>query len=406
MKLYLVSCCLVLSTMLTAQTGEKVILGTADNVYSNILKENRQVWVHVPDESSPDGTFEKQRFPVIYLLDGWKPNFSIVSSIVDELGGGSGNLAFPKMIVVGIPNTDRTRDLTPTHATLVPPGMDSMEASRSGGGEQFISFLEKELIPHIDSVYPTAPYKIFIGHSLGGLMTIYTLINHGKLFNAYVATDPSTFWDNRFVLKQAKGALAKKQFENTSLFLATANSMNSGVDTSIIGPIMRCNFLLRDYLNEHKNNKLTYGYKYYADYDHHSVAIHAAYDALRFIFDFYNYNFPFSAFFNPSYTSDHLLAEHYRMISQKMGYTVSPPEEFVNGLSYQLMSMSQFGRAQYFFQLNIDNHPESFNAYDSMGDLFEKKGDKQKAIEYYTKSLSLHETTDTRKKLDKLRENK
>jgi len=406
MKLFFLCCYLLSSAIVHAQANNKIVLGAADSVYSNILKENRQMWVHVPNNNSPDGIFAKQRYPVIYLLDGWGPNFSVVTSIVEQLGGGSGNLAFPKMIVVGIPNTDRTRDLTPTHIALAPTGMDSMEASRSGGGKKFISFIEKELVPHIDSLYPTAPYRILIGHSLGGLMSIYTLINHTGLFHAYVAIDPSTFWDNQIVLKQAKEALAKKQFEKTSLFLATANTMNSGFDTSIIGPIMRCNFQLRDYLNFYKENKLISGYKYYPDYDHNSVPLPAEYDALRFVFNFYNYNFPFAEFFNPSYKSDSLLSEHYKMISRRMGYKVSPPEDFINGIAYQLMSMNQLDRAHYFFEMNIENDPGSFNAYDSMGAFFEKKGDKQKAIEFYSKSLSLRETADTRKKLENLKSNK
>ena len=86
-----------------------------------------------------------------------------------------------------------------------------------------------------------------------------------------------------------------------------------------------------------------------------------------------------------------------------MGYKVSPPEQFVNAIAYQLMSMKQFDRAFYFLKMNIENYPESFNAYDSMGDFYDAKGDKQKAIEYYTKVLSMHDFPETRKKIEKLK---
>jgi predicted alpha/beta superfamily hydrolase len=394
----------LISITLRAQTNNQIIIGKADSVYSKILNENRQIWVHVPDNSSPDGVFEKQNYPVIYLLDGWEKNFSVVSGIIELLSEGGGNLSFPKMIVIGIPNTDRTRDLTPTHSFSMPM-MDSSEAMRSGGGEKFISFIEKELIPHIDSLYPTAPYKIFIGHSLGGLMTVYTLINHSTLFNAYVAIDPTTIWDNQIVVKQAKEALAKKKFPGNPFFLAIANTMNSGIDTSIIGLFMRTNFQLRDYLNNYKESKLVFSSKYYPEYDHNSVPVPAEYDALRFIFNFYNYNFPFAAFFDSSYKTDSLLSEHYKNISERMGYKVSAPEDFVNNLAYQLLSMKQFDRAFYFFKMNIENYPGSFNAYDSMGDFYAAKGDKQKAIEYYNKVLELRDWPDTKLKLEKLKAN-
>lgn len=406
MKTILICIGIFLYALASAQTDKEIVLGKSDSLYSNILKEKRQIWVHVPSNDSPDGIFAQQHYPVIYLLDGWQQNFSIVTSIVKQLSGGSGNLAFPQMIVVGIPNTDRTRDLTPTHVSMPPAGMDSTEAARSGGGEKFISFIEKELIPHLDSLYPTAPYKILIGHSLGGLMAIYTLLNHSKWFNAYVAIDPSMFWDNKIVLEQAKAMLPQQQFKNTSLFLATANTMNSGFDTSIIGPIMRCNFQLRDYLNTYKNNELISGYKYYVDYDHNSVPLPAEYDALRFLFDFYTLNFPFASFFSPSYTGDTILAAHYKAISERMGYKVSPPEQFVNGIAYQLLSTKQFGRAFYFFKMNIENYPASFSAYNSMGDFYAAKGDTQKAIDYYNKVLELRDWPDTREKLQKLKGNK
>lgn len=405
MKSVTFSVLLLVSIMATAQKNSQITIGRSDSVYSQILHENRKLWVHLPDENSPDGIFAKEHYPVIYLLDGWEQNFSVVTSMVELLSGGGGNLAFPKMIVVGIPNTYRTRDLTPTHVAAMPM-MDSMEASTSGGGEKFISFIQSELIPHIDSLYPTAPYRILIGHSLGGLMSVYTLINHTDLFNAYVAIDPSMFWDDKFVLKEMKEALSEKQFEKRSLFLAAANTMNSGFDTSIIGPIMRCNFQLRDYLNTYKESKLVSGYKYYPEYDHNSVPLPAEYDALRFIFNFYNLNFPFAEFFKPSFKADTLLTEHYKYISSQMGYTVFPPEQLVNGLGCQLMSMKQFDRAYYFFKMNIDNYPQSFNAYDSMGDLFAAKGEKKKAIEYYRKVLQFRDWPHTKEKLEKLHANK
>jgi uncharacterized protein len=402
MKIVTTGVALLLSIFLQAQTDQQVVIGKADSVYSKILKENRPIWIHVPGDQSPDGVFAKKHYPVIYLLDGYEPGFSAVSSIVELLGGGGGNLSFPQMIVVGIPNTDRTRDLTPTHVSSSAM-MDSASLSVTGGGEKFISFIETELIPHIDSLYSTAPYRILIGHSLGGLMSLFALVNHTRLFNAYIAIDPTTTWDDQFLVRQIHEAATRKTFADRSLFMGMANSMNIGVDTSFIGPFMRCNAGLRDFLDQHPESMLTFNSTYYPQYDHQSVPVPAEYDGLRAIFKFYNYNFPYGAFFTTGYHSDTLLINHYRDISRIMGYTVSPPEDFLNGIAHQLMSMNLLERAEYFFQKNIDGHPESFNAYDSMGDLYAKKGDKKKASEYYARSLSIHKTPETQQKLEKLK---
>ena len=133
----------------------------------------------------------------------------------------------------------------------------------SGGGENFISFIEKELMPHIDSLYPTAPYRILIGHSVGGLTVMNTLIHHTNLFKAYVSIDPAMSWDNQKLLKEAKKALATNTYSGVSLFLGIANTMNEGMDTIKVKKDttkstehIRSIFELRNYLNSNKQNQL------------------------------------------------------------------------------------------------------------------------------------------------------
>src|SRR5690606_28786258 len=135
----------------------------------------------------------------------------------------------PPMIIVGIPNTNRITDLTPTAAENNSDGLQN-----TGGGEKFISFLEKELMPYIESSYPTAPYKILMGHSLGGLMVMHTLVYHNNLFNAFVPIDAAIWWDDHKILKEAKIVLEKDNYENKTLFLAIANRMEKGVDTTAV----------------------------------------------------------------------------------------------------------------------------------------------------------------------------
>jgi predicted alpha/beta superfamily hydrolase len=193
-----------------AQTNQtqtnQIVIGSKDTIYSKILNEQRKIWIYVPSSPS-DTVFFKQsyRYPVIYLLDG-DLHFSSVVGMIQQLSSVNGNTICPEMIVVGIPNTDRTRDLTPTHIDSYLE-LDSTFCKNSGGGRKFISFIEKELMPHIDSLYPTAPYRIFIGHSFGGLTVMNTLIHHTNLFNAYIAIEPSMWWDNQKLLNEAKTIL-------------------------------------------------------------------------------------------------------------------------------------------------------------------------------------------------------
>jgi tetratricopeptide (TPR) repeat protein len=90
------------------------------------------------------------------------------------------------------------------------------------------------------------------------------------------------------------------------------------------------------------------------------------------------------------------------MLSERFDYTVVPPESLVNSLAYYCWSANKPKEAFSLFKRNIDNHPQSGNAFDSIGDFYAGKGEKQKAIDAYTKSLSLQETVDTRRKLNEL----
>ena len=107
--------------------------------------------------------------------------------------GVNGNLQIPELIVVGVPNTDRTRDLTPTRNASRPTGGSDPSLRGSGGGDAFLAFLRDELIPTVDAAYRTTDYRILVGHSFGGLMSLHAFLSEPALFQAHLAIDPSVF---------------------------------------------------------------------------------------------------------------------------------------------------------------------------------------------------------------------
>ena len=80
-------------------------------------------------------------------------------------------------------------------------------------------------MPYIDAHYPTEPYKMLVGHSLGGLIVMQTLVHHSNLFNSYICIDPSMWYDKQTLLKESRQVLADDKFQRTSLFLGIANTM-------------------------------------------------------------------------------------------------------------------------------------------------------------------------------------
>jgi predicted alpha/beta superfamily hydrolase len=363
-----------------AQNDNTISIGKIDSVWSGTLKETRKYLVYTPP-SYNNNIFLPQKYPVLYLLDG-DAHFHSVTGLLQFLGTGiNGNYLVPEMIVVAIPNTDRTRDLTPTNTSKGPDGKELPFLKTSGGMPNFLKFLKNELIPHIDSGYHSSSYRIFVGHSFGGITVINALYTIPETFNAYVAIDPSLWYDNQLLLRKAKDYFSKAKLEHKFLFMGQANTIQPG-DTNRnlhFESIMQFNSIMGSF-NE---SGIQYKYKYYSEDDHGSVPLITEYDALRFLFDGYRGNLA-KLSQNPS-----LIKEHFKNFSARMGATFLPPESVINALGYQFMQ-SDIDKAIAFFQLNIDMYPESYNVYDSMGEAWMNKGDYKKAITYYEKSIAIN----------------
>ena len=384
--------------------NENIVIGVTDSVQSNILGENRKIWIHVPGGNADS----KERFPVVYVLDG-EGHFSSVVGMIQQLSTINGNTMCPKMMVVGIPNTDRTRDLTPTHIDADPPFMDSTFSKTSGGGENFIAFIEKELMPHIEKKYPVASYKMLIGHSFGGLAVMQTFVHHNDLFNSYICIDPSMWWDKEKLLKQTQKVLMEKKFEGKSLYLGIANTLEDGMDikkvqkdTSQETKHIRSILKLQAAFEKNKNNGLNYQGKYYPEDTHGSVPLITEYDALRHFFDFFPLKLGMKDFTDSTGILATKYQNHYARLSKKMGYQIKPDEGEINYMGYDFLGRKKYKTARNLFKLNVENYPESFNVYDSYGDYFIAMGDTANAIIQLKKALAIKENEGSRKKLTEL----
>jgi len=389
-----------------AQQDNKITIGVIDSVQSKILNENRKVWVYVP-YSKNDGV--QQRYPVIYLLDG-NSFFSTVVALVQQFSETDWNWVLPKMIVVGIPSTNRRRDLTPYHVEADPPFFDKEGGKPTGGGRNFVYFMQNELMPHIDSLYPTQPYKILIGHSFGGLTAVNILTNYTKLFNAYIAIDPSMWWDNLHFLEATKKLLTQGDFSGRSLYIGIANTLREDMDTSKIrkdtayawSRHIRANLDLNDFLKSQTPKGLRYNSRYYENDDHMSVPFITEYDGLRFIFKNYQVRFSGKESDDSTFNYAGTIKHHYAEISKMLGYDMMPPEDMINDYGHSFIGEKQFTKAWQLLQMNIENYPEGYKVYDACGDYFIAVGDKVKAAAYLKKALSLKENPESRKKLNEL----
>ena len=389
-----------------AQTPASLVVGNTGKMYSRILGEERPYYVYLPPSTS-NALYSPQRYPVIYVLDG-ETQFQAVAAMVDRL---SALRLMPEAVVVALPNTNRIRDLTPTH---IESGvyMDRQAAVASGGAENFTRFLQQELIPHIDSTYTTTPYRMLVETSLGGLLVLNTLLHHLNLFQAYVAIDPSLWWDNEKLVREAGVILSQRKFAGKSLYVPVAMAFKATADTAASkhnSPGNRALLAVPEFiklLEQHTGNGLNWAAKYYPEEGHNTVPLPGTYDALHHAFSAYRFLSvdhvsllePAVSKLRPEAVRDSLLAGCHR-VSRQLGYSVLPPEVLVNRLGYAHLRAGQLAAAYTFFELNQANYPKSFNVYDAMGDYYNALGNKKKAMREFAKALTLHDCPETRDKL-------
>ena len=188
-----------------------IVIGEALTIRSAVLDEDRVILVGKPADYDQG----KESYPVLFLLDG-NDHFHHATALARSLAS---NGLMPGLLVVGIDNTVRIRDLTP-------PARDAQiirDAPAHGGAERFRSFLARELMPWVDANFRTRPYRILVGHSLGGLFAIDSLLEQPDLFDAYIAISPSLQWDNRRTVERADALFQGRKQLDAALFMTVGN---------------------------------------------------------------------------------------------------------------------------------------------------------------------------------------
>ena len=198
-------------------------------VVSQALGEPRPVNVHAPPGYD---TLPTTRYPVLYMPDGGlDEDFPHIVATVDSLIALG---AIRPVIVVGVPNTQRRRDLTgPTRVAS-----DSAIAPKVGGSAAFRKFIAGELIPLIEARYRVTDERAIVGESLAGLFVVETFLLEPGLFDHYVALDPSLWWNGDALVDSAQAHLAAFDDAPRTLFLATSNVPDIATPTARLATIL------------------------------------------------------------------------------------------------------------------------------------------------------------------------
>ncbi|MCM2254129.1 MAG: esterase family protein [Vicinamibacteria bacterium] len=132
--------------------------GSAWRITSSVLGETRGVHVSLP----PSHAETTRPYPVLLVLDGEAQFANAVAAATALAAAGQ----VPEMVVVGVPNTNRLRDLTP-------PGLSVSGSSLREGGDRFLDFFERELLPALGRQFRASGPVVLAGHSSGGVLVTW-----------------------------------------------------------------------------------------------------------------------------------------------------------------------------------------------------------------------------------------
>ena len=200
-------------------------------VASKVLGEDRTINVWLP----PSYAETDKAFPVVYMPDGGvKEDFPHIANTLAELSG-SGKI--PPVILVGIENTERRRDLTPSSTTAY----DRDYGPAGDGASAFRTFIAEELIPLIETRYRTAQGRTIVGESAAGLFVIDTFFRQPALFDSYIAMDPALWWDDHALVRQASEKLPDMDLAGKSLWFAGSSAKDIRPHTRSLSKILQSN---------------------------------------------------------------------------------------------------------------------------------------------------------------------
>ena len=242
-----------------------LVIGETFTINSKALSETRRINVYVPPGYMESA---EARLPVLYMPDGGiAEDFLHVAGLV-QVSVGNGTMR--PFLLVGIENTERSRDMTgPTENEN-----DKKIAPRVGGSEAFRSFIRDELMPQVKKRYRTTNETAIVGESLAGLFAIETFLLEPDLFDTYIAFDPSLWWNNQKLINGAGERLRPRPKLEKTLYLASSDEKGIAEVTQRFA----------DVLGKNAASGVRWHYERIPDEKHSTIYHPAALKAFRAVF--------------------------------------------------------------------------------------------------------------------------
>lgn len=377
---------LLLLTEITYSQNDDFVIAKRIKINSTILGEERAIYV-----STPSGYTESlYSYPVMYVIDGVTGVIGLVKYLSDYG-------VCPELIIVSIEEVNSSRDMFPTKPRYsrgtqpTKPWYNKKEdneirvsrpGEQVGEADRYLSFIETELFPFIEKNYRTVPYRICCGHSKGGLLVTHAFLSRTNMFNAYIALNPSLYWDDGLVMKTAEEKLASLVLKHKLFYF----DIGGNEVPSTIGDA----FTFAQTIRENASVDLRWKLDYLPNENHGSGTAIGITNALKFIYDGWDFD------------ADKIMMgglnaidSFYKILSERFGYEISPDVGLLNSLGWGYVRDGKHEEALKIFKENVRRFPNSPDAYNYLGEGYLASGKIEMAIKSYEKAVELATTFKT-----------
>jgi uncharacterized protein len=202
------------------------------SLHSEILNSDMDIYIKLPMSYS---FMKDKKYPAWYFTDA-NFIFPLIANIASGIEIVSQGSKESVIIGIGYKIKDmadwvdfRTHDLTPINYpptdTLVNKTLLQLTGRtfnvKTGNSAKFLDFIEKELIPFIESNYRIIPGDRYLGgYSYGGLFALYTMFTKTGLFTKYLAASPSIDFGGGALYKFEKQYSSNHTDLNAKLFMS------------------------------------------------------------------------------------------------------------------------------------------------------------------------------------------
>lgn len=339
-----------------AQTPSLPIPVRVDTLVSAKVGEPREFWVSLPDRYNDSA----EKYPVLYMMDG---DFNFNSGVIGGVRQAALSGEIPEFIIVGIKNTNRSKDIFPEEVTY-PDG------SKDGGrANQYLDFVRDELIPRVAKTYRTTDYRILYGTSNTGFTAVHALFRNPDLANAYIAASatlsvPSLRTGRDNLVATFKGGRRELVLVMGEYDFPTVVSLNGG---------------LKETIGMKAPAGLTCRLRVIENGEH--VPPDALVEGLRVLYQGWKVTRPLT---ESSFAE--IRAQVDRRL-EKFGVAGKIDEDALRSLGNSLLGEKKFAKALEVLEYRVASYPQSADAQVGLGDAYRQSGSLEKARECYQRAL-------------------